>query len=505
MNILDERKLEISKRNAKKPIEALIRAECEFQEILSGCDYDNSEKYGYADEYNRSVRRTGRKEAVITGECTCGDISFMSIIMDERFMIGTLSKANGERIACAFEYATDKKLPVVAFCSGGGVRIQEGAEGLVQMAKIDAALLRHGEKGLAYISVLTDPTYGGTMASFGMMGDIIIAEPGARIGFGGKKIVETILHEKIPNDFQTAEYALKNGGIDTICERKNMLHTITRLLRLLSSKSAEAPIFKQPVFDYVHKNALNIWRNIRKEEPVYDLDTLFSDVTYLHGDRISFDDPSLPCGIGIIGGITTVFIAQSKGKTLDEKIANNFGMTRPEGYRKAMRMARLAEKFKLPILILIDSPGAHPGNEAEKNNQSIAISECMMTLLKVKTPIVTIVAGEGCSGGALALSISDKIAMFSESMYAVISPESYAKIIYDSPTPNEGQLARMNYTAADLYESTLIDDVLKQGNVEFNNSQIIDYYLYALKCISKYSTRELLNIRFNRIRNWGSK
>jgi acetyl-CoA carboxylase carboxyl transferase subunit alpha len=180
-------------------------------------------------------------------------------------------------------------------------------------------------------------------------------------------------------------------------------------------------------------------------------------------------------------------------------------MTSPEGYRKAMRVARLAEKLKLPILILIDSPGAHPGSSAEKSNQSIAISECMMSFLKVKTPVITIVAGEGCSGGALALSISDRIAMFSGSMYAVISPESYSSIIYNEYTPNSKILSSMKYLATDLYDNKLIDDVLRQGNIKYNNRQIRNYFLSALVDISSINMKELLKARYDRIRNWDKR
>ena len=516
MDILNERKNEIIRRNANLPwpipisvnkvfIKSLQAAGFKLKEILRKYDIDNSEKYNYVEKFNHSRLRTKQNEAVTAYECASTNESFIAILMNPRFMTGTISEANGEKIARAFEYATKKKLPLVAFCASGGVRIQEGVTGLVQMAKIDAALQKHSEKGLAYISVLLDPTYGGTSASFGMMGDVIIAEKEARIGFGGRKLVENILHEKIEDDFQTAESALGNGGVDVVCDREEIIDAVLHYLRLMKPATS-ANVIEEPEYDYTKKDSATVWRNHRNDKRTFNIsNSLFDDLVYLRGDRIGGEDKSLQCGIGLINGTNVVFIAQDKGQDLGDTIRKNFGMTSPEGYRKAMRVARLAEKLKLPILILIDSPGAHPGYRAEEGNQSIAISECMMSFLKIKTPVITIVAGEGCSGGALALSISDRIAMFSGSMYAVISPESYASIIYNEYTPNSKILSSMKYLATDLYEEKLIDDVLRQGNIKYNNRQIRNYFLSALTEINSMNTKELLKARYDRIRNWDKR
>jgi len=516
MDILDERKNEIMQRNASLPwaipisinrffIESLQEAGFKLKEILRKYDIDNSEKYNYAGKFNHSRLWTKQNEAVTAYECVSDNESFIAILMNPRFMAGTISEANGEKIARAFEYAAKKKMPMVAFCASGGVRIQEDAIGLVQMAKIDAALQKHSEKGLAYISVLLDPTYGGTSASFGMMGDVIIAEKNARIGFGGRKLVENILHEKIEDDFQTAESALENGGVDVVCARGEIIDNVLHYLRLMKP-AASTNDNEKPEYDYERKDPATVWSSHRNNKRTFNISSsLFDDLVCLRGDRIGGNDESLQCGIGSINGTHAVFIAQDKGQDLGDTIRKNFGMTSPEGYRKAMRVARLAEKLKLPILILIDSPGAHPGSSAEKSNQSIAISECMMSFLKVKTPVITIVAGEGCSGGALALSISDRMAMFSGSMYAVISPESYASIIYNEYTPNSKILSSMKYLATDLYDNKLIDDVLRQGNIKYNNRQIRNYFLSTLADISSMNTKELLKARYDRIRNWDKR
>jgi acetyl-CoA carboxylase carboxyl transferase subunit alpha len=177
-------------------------------------------------------------------------------------------------------------------------------------------------------------------------------------------------------------------------------------------------------------------------------------------------------------------------------------MTRPEGYRKSLRIARLADKFSLPLLVLLDSPGAHPGNVAEENNQSIAIAENLMRFLDIKTPIVSIVIGEACSGGALALSIADRLAMFDDSMYAVISPESYAKILKRKEV-DDLILAQMKYTAYDLKKKNIIDAVLKSKDFDYNSKQVKRYFCESIEELEEVPIKDLLDMRYNKVRYWG--
>lgn len=540
MSILDEQKKRIKERNAKilnRPVcsccgedldEFLVCKKCKhhermsvlkriemiqnnggkFKQLFEECDIDNSKIYGYSEKFEQDKNRTGLTESVIVGKCKVNNMSFVTILMERYFMVGTLSKANGEKIARAFEYATKNNLSIVAFCAGGGVRIQEGAVGLVQMAKIDAALMKFRKKGLPFISILTDPTYGGTTASFGLMGDINIAEPNSSIGFGGKMLVKDILHEQVADDFQSAEYVLRSGGIDMICERRRIFDTILELLDLLNKNNTINIETETPEYDLGSKRPERILRNIRDNSRPVGIDylyKLFDKPIILKGDRISYDDSGILAGLGKISGTKVAFIIQNKGRNLNENVENNYGMTRPEGFRKAVRIAKLAEKFHLPILILLDSPGAHPGDDAEKNCQSIAISESMMNLLEVKTPVITIVTGEGCSGGALGLSVADTLAMFSGATYSVISPESYSTIFFDKPKVQPELLKNMKFTAKDLYSDGLINDVLKEGTLEYNVSQIKKYFAESLAILNKLEIKQLLARRYNRIRNWDKK
>lgn len=185
---------------------------------------------GYAQKLDRSQRQTGMKEAVITGLCKIQGYPCVVGVMDSRFFMGSMSPVVGEKITRAIELATKKKLPILLFCTSGGARMQEGILSLVQMAKTSAAMARHRESGNLAITILTHPTTGGVSASFAMLADIILSEPYALIGFAGKRVIEDTIHEKLPEEFQKAEFMLEKGFIDRIVERKNMRSELGRLL-----------------------------------------------------------------------------------------------------------------------------------------------------------------------------------------------------------------------------------------------------------------------------------
>lgn len=178
------------------------------------------------------IDKTDQKEAVITGTAQIEDQKTVIGIMDSRFMMGSMGSVVGEKLTRAIEYATSQKLPIIIFTASGGARMQEGIFSLMQMAKTSAALARHDEKGLLYVSVLTDPTTGGVTASFAMLGDIILAEPGALVGFAGPRVIEQTIKQKLPEGFQRAEFLLEHGMIDAIVKRQDMRETLGRLLKL---------------------------------------------------------------------------------------------------------------------------------------------------------------------------------------------------------------------------------------------------------------------------------
>ncbi len=204
-----------------------------FKEYFSSLETDNPLKFpGYEEKIEKYMLKTGLKEAVVTGTCRINGLETVLIVMDSNFMMGSMGSVVGEKITRAIMLGVDLNLPVVIFTASGGARMQEGIFSLFQMAKTSAALVSLEEKSLPYIVVLTDPTTGGVTASFAMLGDIIISEPGALIGFAGPRVIEGTIKQKLPEGFQSAEFQLEKGFVDMVIERKELKNTISFLLRV---------------------------------------------------------------------------------------------------------------------------------------------------------------------------------------------------------------------------------------------------------------------------------
>lgn len=213
-------------------------------------------------------------------------------------------------------------------------------------------------------------------------------------------------------------------------------------------------------------SSLSTWQYsqvARHPQRPYTLDyieRIFSDFEELHGDRSFADDPALVCGIGRLEGVPVAIIGHQKGRDTNDRIYRNYGMARPEGYRKALRIMKLAERFKLPVLTFIDTPGAYPGIGAEERGQSEAIARNLITMATLKTPIIATVIGEGGSGGALAIGVADKLFMMEYSTYSVISPEGCASILWKNADKAEEAAEAMRITAKNLQELGLIDEII---------------------------------------------
>nr|WP_321428004.1 acetyl-CoA carboxylase carboxyltransferase subunit alpha [uncultured Campylobacter sp.] len=237
---------------------------------------------------------------------------------------------------------------------------------------------------------------------------------------------------------------------------------------------------------------------------------LFSDTKEIHGDRAFKDDTSIVCFLGYIGGKKVVIIGEQKGRGTKYKIMRNFGMPHPEGYRKALRVARLAEKFEIPIVFFIDTPGAYPGIGAEERGQSEAIARNLAELATLRTRTISIVIGEGGSGGALAIGVADRFAMLKNSVFSVISPEGCAAILWNDPAKVQAATKAMQITADELKAQGLIDAVIdepingahrdKQGAAQL----VGDYIVSELNELEKYSIDEVISQRMERILNKGS-
>lgn len=445
-----------------------------FEEWEKDMEFVNPLEFkGYEEKVKSLKEKTGLSEAVVTGKASIEGNPAVIAVCDGRFLMASMGQVVGEKITRAVERATKEQLPVIIFACSGGARMQEGIVSLMQMAKTAAALKRHSDAGLLYVSVLTDPTTGGVTASFAMLGDVILAEPKALIGFAGPRVIEQTIGEKLPKGFQRSEFLLEHGFIDRIVERKEMRTVLGNILQM--HHTAQNPVIQKPV-QTVEKERQSVqekdaWERVtisrKNDRPVGQdyIRTLFSDFLEFHGDRCYGDDTAIIGGIARSAGIPVTVIAQAKGKSTKENVAHHFGMPSPEGYRKALRLMKQAEKFKRPILLFVDTPGAFCGIEAEERGQGEAIARNLFEMSSMKVPVLSVVIGEGGSGGALALAVADEVWMLENAIYSVLSPEGFASILWkDSKRASEAAEV-MKLTAADLKKLGVIEAVIAEPEV----------------------------------------
>ncbi|NOQ29911.1 MAG: acetyl-CoA carboxylase carboxyl transferase subunit alpha [Helicobacteraceae bacterium] len=251
----------------------------------------------------------------------------------------------------------------------------------------------------------------------------------------------------------------------------------------------------------------------RHQDRPYSLDyinILMTDKHEIHGDRHFGDDLAIICYMGYIAGERVMVIGEQKGRGTKNKLKRNFGMPHPEGYRKALRAAQMAEKFGMPVLMLIDTPGAYPGLGAEERNQSEAIAKNLLELSKLNTPTISIVIGEGGSGGALAIGVADKLAMMRYSVFSVISPEGCSAILWNDPTKVEAATSSLKITSSDLKELNLIDDVIDEPLIGAHRDKsgaaaaIGEYFITELNRLRELSDEERMDARYKRLTSVGA-
>ena len=479
---------------------------------------------GYPEKVKALQEKTGLKEAVVTGKGKIGGRETVIAVCDGRFLMASMGWAVGEKITRAVERATEEKLPVIIFACSGGARMQEGITSLMQMAKTSAALERHSKAGLLYVSVLTEPTTGGVTASFAMLGDIILAEPGALIGFAGPRVIEQTIRQKLPKGFQRAEFLVEHGFVDDIVRRENMKETLGKILEMheISNSSDDlidemhsAKSSSESNFESADINPyLTAWdrvqlsRKIDRPSGSDYIKALFTDFMEFHGDRNYGDDKAIIGGIAKFHGRPVTVIVQEKGTNTKENIAHNFGMPMPEGYRKALRLMKQAEKFHRPVICFVDTPGAFCGIEAEERGQGEAIARNLWELAGLKTPVLSVVTGEGGSGGALALAAGDQVWMLENSVYSILSPEGFASILWKDSTKAKEAAAVMKLTAADLYEKGIIEQVIPEPENLTPESmwqvaeRLNDKICTFLQKYTSLSEEELLETRYARFRKF---
>ena len=458
-----------------------------FQEWNKEMPFSNPLDFpGYEEKVQAAREKTRLNEAIVTGFCRIDGEPAAVGVCDARFLMSSMGHVVGEKITAMVERATREKLPVIIFACSGGARMQEGCVSLMQMAKTSAALKRHHEAGQLFISVLTDPTTGGVTASFAMLGDIILAEPGALIGFAGPRVIQQTIGQKLPEGFQRSEFLLEHGFIDKIVKREEMKPVLHQILAMhrgtwkgAAAEGAEETKETAPEEAAVSgssrkdgkkktEGARTAWDHVllsRQADRATALDyiqSVFDDFMEFHGDRYFGDDGAIVGGIASFMGRTVTVIGQQKGKTTKENILRNFGMPSPEGYRKALRLMKQAETFGRPVICFVDTPGAFCGIEAEERGQGEAIARNLFEMSDLKVPVLSIVIGEGGSGGALAMAVANEVWMMENAVYSVLSPEGFASILWKDSKKADQAAEVMKITAADLRQLGIVDQVVPE-------------------------------------------
>ncbi len=519
----------------------LVADEGSYQEIDRGVHAANPINFeGYEEKISNLQAKTGLNEAIVTGKCTIQGVETYLAAMDARFLMGSMNAALGEKIVRVFEKATEEELPVIIFTVSGGARMHEGIVSLMQMVNTSAAAKVHSEKGLLYISFMTDPTTGGVTASFASLGDIILSEPGAIIGFAGRRVIEGTIAEKLPEDFQRAEFQQEHGFLDNIIPRNQIRDTLGNLLAFHAPEKKSTSRLAQSMQrsrqrhnDNIHEGeepiviynleqakdhefasgseCLQIIRTKGRPNFMTYLPLIFDSVFELKGDRYYGEDPAMWTGLASFKGMPVTVIGERKGRNLAENNLTNFGMPHPEGYRKALRVMKQAEKFNRPIITFIDTSGAYSGVSAEERGQGEAIARSIAEMSHLKVPVISVIIGEGGSGGALGIAVADKLAMLSNSIYSVISPRGFSSLLWRDSEREMEAADIIKITAIDVMELGINDAIIMEGpdgaheNTEFaarGISKFIEESLVELD-EEEVTVAELLKKRYHKYRDIG--
>lgn len=425
----------------------------------------------YRSRLEEARKKTGNREAALYGPATIRERPLVVAALDFPFMGGSMGGAVGEIIVQAAELALSSRLPLLLISASGGARMQEGCVSLMQLAKTSQAMARLHEEGILCICLNTDPTFGGVTASFAMLGDILIAEPGSHIGFAGPQVISQTIRQELPPGFQTAEFLMQHGMLDLVEPRENLRNLIGKLLGFHAGDGEQ----KLPPADALHPmtdphqlpdrspwDVVLAARHIDRPTTLDYISYIFEDFEELHGDRLLGENSAVVGGLAMLGDLAVVVIGHQKGHSTAEMVSRNFGMPQPEGYRKAVRLMQHAAKFGMPVITLVDTPGAYPGIEAEERGQGVAIARSMMQMSRLPVPTVSVITGEGGSGGALALAVADRVLMMENAYYSVISPEGCSVILWKNVAEAPTAAAALKGRAQDLLRLRIIDGVVPE-------------------------------------------
>ncbi|MGW1544352.1 carboxyl transferase domain-containing protein [Streptomyces sp. NPDC002309] len=395
---------------------------------------------GYDASRARAVERTGEEESVVCGTARVEGTPAVLIAFEFGFLGGSLGERTGDRLEAAHTHARAHRLPVVALIATGGSRMQEGMVALSQLQRVARQSVLTREAGLPQLAVLRDPTTGGGWATLGAGADVILALPGAQVGFAGSRVRPA---DADPTAY-TAEAQVAAGAADAVVDPGELRPTLGRWLRLLTSSStapAPPPLpLGETALPASGWEAVLRARSPKRPRARSYLDAYFTDRVAISGDRCGGTDEGMLCGFGVHEGRTVAYAAQTGTAT------------RPAGYRTAARLIRLADRLGIPVLTLVDTPGAANDAEAERQGAGAAIADVFDAVAAARTPVTTLVIGEGGSGGALALAAPGSTWATPDSYFSVIAPEPAAAILKRPPEEVESTAGQLRLRPQDLVD-----------------------------------------------------
>jgi acetyl-CoA carboxylase carboxyl transferase beta subunit len=405
--------------------------------------------------------RTGLDEAVITGEGRIHGRRAAVVAGEFGFLAGSIGVAAAERLVQAVERATTDGLPLLAAPVSGGTRMQEGTVAFVQMVKITAAIARHKAAGLPYLVYLRHPTTGGVFASWGSLGHVTVAEPGALIGFLGPRVYEALYGRPFPEGVQRAENLFEHGLVDAVVEPERIAEVLDRALNVLcADRDVAAP--PQPGAAPEQPDPLPAWeaitRSRRTDRPGVRrlLRYAATDVVPLNGTGQGEHDPGLLIALARFGGAPCVFLGQDRrGQTADHPLG-------PGALREARRGMRLAAEFGLPLVTVIDTPGAALSVEAEQGGLAGEIARSLADLVTLEAPTVTVLLGQGTGGGALALMPGDRVIAAEHAWLSPLPPEGASAIVHRTTDLAPQMAEEQRVRSADLLADGVVDRLVAE-------------------------------------------
>lgn len=432
-------------------------------DLYSTDPLDFSDDEPYRLRLHATSEKTGRSDGMICGTASIGGEPVVLAVLDFSFLGGSMGVVVGERLARAADLAASKKRPLISIVASGGARMQEGMLSLLQMAKTAASIAALKSEGVPYVSILADPTTGGVLASFSSLADVIVAEPEALVGFAGPRVVEQTLGQILPPGSHTAEFQLEHGMVDAIVGRPDQRAYLIRLFDALrESESPNTPqALPQPAPVVAHPwSIVQAARAADRPSTRQYIDRMVRGFVELHGDRQGADDSAVVTGLGKLAGVPVVIAGFDR--FANSPIPGAAGRPMPAGYRKARRLLDLAERWELPVVTFIDTPGAFPGWESEATGLAGEIARTLERMSTLETPTISAIVGEGGSGGALALALADRVLMQERAFFSVISPEGAATILYRDASRAPELAESLEITAADLLEFGIVDRIVPE-------------------------------------------